>query len=207
MMLFGLAGMEAIWLPLVIFFAELTVVTLGTIRIVFVSRGMKKIAPAIGFFEIVIWLFAMSQIMRNLTDVSCYVAFAAGFTVGSYLGILIPEKLALGTMVVRIITKRDATNLIDRLRSANFGVTAVDGQGATGAVQIIFTVVKRKELPAVVGLIHAFDAATFYSVDELQMASHGVFPGTKPARLIEIMRSRTPVLARSSVDEPTAQAA
>lgn len=182
----GTVETAAPWLPVVIFFAELFVVTLGTIRIVFVSRGMKLLAPAIGFFEIIIWLFAISQIMRNLTSVPCYAAFAGGFTVGSYLGILIPEKLALGTMVVRIITKRDAGALLDQLRAANFGVTCVDGQGATGPVQIVFTVVKRKELRMVVKIIHEFDGSTFYSVDELQMASHGVFPGGKSPQCIEI---------------------
>ncbi|MGE0610333.1 MAG: DUF2179 domain-containing protein [Pirellulales bacterium] len=209
MMLLGLAGPQGFWLPLVIFFAELTVVTLGTIRIIFVSRGMKRIAPAIGFFEIVIWLFAMSQIMRNLTEISCYMAFAGGFTVGSYLGILIPEKLALGTMVVRIITKRDAAGLIANLRSANFGVTAVNGHGATGPVQIVFTIVKRKELHAVVALIHQFDTAAFYSVDELQMASHGVFPRTRsvPTRVFEMAPPRSPALVHAAVDVPPAQAA
>ena len=38
-------------LPLVIFVAELCVVTVGTLRIIFVARGHKFVAPALGFLR------------------------------------------------------------------------------------------------------------------------------------------------------------
>jgi uncharacterized protein YebE (UPF0316 family) len=184
-------------LPLLIFLAEMTVVTLGTIRIIFVSRGMKFLAPMLGFFEIMIWLFAIGQIMQNLSNASCYMAFAGGFTAGNFLGILVEKRLALGTLVVRIITNRDATELIDGLKSAGYGVTRIDGQGATGAVQVVFTVIKRRELENVVAIIEGFDPRAFYSVDDLQSASKGVFPAEKagarallpgPLRLVRVAK-------------------
>jgi uncharacterized protein YebE (UPF0316 family) len=172
-------SVQAWLLPLVVFVAEMLVVTIGTVRIIFVSRGMKVLAPLLGFFEVLIWLFAISQIMQNLTNPACYVAFAGGFTLGNFLGILIEGKLAMGTSVVRIITHRDAGELVANLRAASYGVTCVDGEGATGPVQIVFTVVKRKEVGVVVAIIHRFDPKAFYSVDELQSASRGIFPGGK----------------------------
>jgi uncharacterized protein YebE (UPF0316 family) len=184
-------------LPLVIFLAEMLVVAIGTVRIIFVARGMKYLAPLLGFFEVLIWLFAISQIMQNLTNASCYVAFAGGFTLGNFLGILIERKLAIGTSVVRIITHRDAAELIENLRAAHFGVTRVDGQGATGPVQVVFTVVKRKEVAAVAAIIHRFDPKTFYSVDELQSASQGIFPGGKPR--LSVLAKRT--VGSGRVDE------
>ena len=74
-------------MPLFIFLAEVCVVTLGTLRIIFVARGQKLLAPLLGFFEVFIWLLAISQIMQNLSDWSCFVAFALGFTLGNFLGI------------------------------------------------------------------------------------------------------------------------
>ena len=91
-------------LPLLIFFAELIVVTISTVRIIFVSRGRKYLAPVLGFFEITIWLFAIGQIMQNLSDLGCFVAFAGGFTVGNFLGVLIEQRLAIGHAVVRLVT-------------------------------------------------------------------------------------------------------
>jgi len=166
-------------LPFVIFVAEVAVVTIGTLRIIFVARGQKVVAPILGFFEILIWLFAISQIMQNLSDWSCFVAFALGFTLGNYLGIIIEKRLALGTVIVRIITHRDASALIDQLRAADFGVTCVDGEGATGKVQIVMTVVKRAQLPLVIDLIESLHPAAFYAVDDLQSTNEGIFPEAK----------------------------
>jgi uncharacterized protein YebE (UPF0316 family) len=172
-----IASGSSTWLvPLLIFLAEMSVVTLGTLRIIFISRGMRYLAPLLGFFEIMIWLFAISQIMQNLSNVACFLAFAGGFTLGNFLGIFIENKLAIGTLVVRIISRRDASDLIDSLRAANYGVTCVDAQGATGPVKIIFSVIKRKELANVVARIERFHPKAFYSVDELQSAAEGVFP-------------------------------
>ena len=168
--------MPAFLIPFLIFLAEVCVVTFGTLRIIFVARGHKYLAPLLGFFEILLWLLAIREIMQNLSNWECFVAFALGFTLGSFLGILIEKLLALGTVIVRLITHRDAGDLVEQLRAANFGVTVVDGQGATGKVQIVLTVVKRKQLPAVVALIENHHPNAFYAVDDLQVASEGIFP-------------------------------
>ena len=166
-------------LPLLVFVAELCVVTLATMKTIFVSRGMKTLAPLLGFFEVSIWLFAIGQIMQNLTNLGCYLGFAGGFTLGNYLGVVLEKRLALGTVVVRIISNRQTGDLIERLKRAGYGVTSIDAQGAVGPVKIVFTIIKRKELANVVALIVAFDPSVFYSVDELQKAAAGIFPAGK----------------------------
>jgi uncharacterized protein YebE (UPF0316 family) len=172
----------SLYLPLLIFFAELCVVTLSTMRIIFLSRGMKTIASTLGFFEISIWLFAIGQIMQNLSDVGCYLGFAAGFTCGNFLGVIIEKKLAIGTLVVRIITHRDAAGLVSGLQRGRYGVTSLNAEGATGPVKVIFTVIQRKQLSNVVAIIQACQPSAFYSVEEVQSAESGIFP-VSPARL------------------------
>ena len=166
-------------LPLLVFVAELCVVTLGTIKIIFVARGMKVLAPVLGFFEVSIWLFAIGQILQNLSDLGLSFAFAGGFTAGNFLGVLIEKKLALGSVVVRVITARNVTDLISGLQAAEHGVTTIDAQGGTGPVKIVFTIVRRKELDSVVGIIKGFDPNAFYSVDDLQSLQAGIFPVAK----------------------------
>src|SRR5690348_11244790 len=133
------------------------VVTISTMRTIFVSRGSRVLAPVLGFFEVSIWLFAIGEVMKNLNNPSCYVAFAGGFTLGNFLGVLLEAKLAIGSAVVRIITRKDAAELIDRLRASDYGVTSIDAQGGTGPVQVVLTVVKRKELDNVLAIIKGFD--------------------------------------------------
>lgn len=166
-------------LPLLIFISRVFDVTFGTLRIIFISKGKKFLAPFFGFFEIMIWLFAIGQVMQNLTNVNYYVAYAGGFAMGNYVGIYIEEKMAIGTLVVRIITKKDASDLIESLKSRNYGITIVDAQGATGSVKLIFTVIKRVDVNEVVGMIKHFNPKAFYSIEEVRGASEGVFPSRK----------------------------
>lgn len=172
---FGLESLGNL-LPLAIFLAEMMVVTLGTLRVVAISRGSKVLAAMLGLVEISIWLFAIGQIMQNLNNPLCYLAFAAGFTLGNYLGLWIEEKLALGHLIVRVITRRDAIPLLSMLRAGNHGVTHFDGHGATGPVHLIFTVIARKMLPDVIRIIKEFDPKAFYSIDGVQKAAAGIFP-------------------------------
>jgi uncharacterized protein YebE (UPF0316 family) len=173
-------------LPVVIFLAEMCVVTLSTMRVIFIARGRKLLAPFLGFFEIVIWLFAIGQIMQNLSDVSCYVAFAAGFTLGNFLGVLLENKLAIGNSIIHITTRKDPRPLVEDLKLEEYGVTVIDARGTTGPVQIVYTVVKRKELSKVVAIIKRFDAKAFYSVNDLQSAAEGVFPRSRPRGVVPL---------------------
>jgi hypothetical protein len=77
--------------PALIFLARMADVTLGTLRIIMVSRGLKNIAPIVGFFEVIIWLLAIRQIMMNLTEVSYFLAYASGFAAGNYVGMWFEE--------------------------------------------------------------------------------------------------------------------
>jgi uncharacterized protein YebE (UPF0316 family) len=169
-------------LPLLVFCAELAVVTIGTVRIIFVARGRKFLAPLLGFFEVTIWLFAIGQIMQNLSDLNCYLAFALGFTMGNFLGVLIEKRLAIGSVVVQITTNKDAGELIAGLRTAEFGVTSMDAHGATGPVQVVFTVIRRRDLEQVTAIIRDFDPQAFYAVNDLQAAAAGISPSAKGGR-------------------------
>ncbi len=163
-------------LPLLIFAARVSDMTLDTIRIIFVSRGMKFLAPFFGFFEILIWLFAIGQIMQNLTNITYYLAYACGFATGVFVGISIEEKLAMGTVAVRVITKKEPTKLVENIKSKGYGVTSFDGQGATGQVKLVYTAIRRKDVDNVVGIIKKYNPKAFYCIEEIRLANEGIFP-------------------------------
>jgi uncharacterized protein YebE (UPF0316 family) len=167
---------EWVILPLLIFSARICDVTMGTIRVIFISKGIRYLAPLIGFFEVIIWLLAIGQVMNNLTNAACYIAYGAGFAAGTYAGMLIEEKISLGLTSVRIITNEDPAGLVRYLRSQNYGVTVVDGKGAAGQVKIIFSIIRRQDLPRVVDTIKTFNPGAFYSVEDVKSVSEGVFP-------------------------------
>ncbi len=171
-------------IPLLIFFARLIDVSLATMRHILVGKGMKHIVPFLGFFEVLIWLLAITQVMQNLTNVVCYVAWAAGFSTGTYLGMVIEEKIALGYQMVRIITNQQSEELIEELKKQGHGVTVVPAQGAMGPVKMVFTVVKRKDVNAVIKQIREFNPQSFFSVEDIRNTSAGVFSNNGSARVI-----------------------
>ena len=166
-------------IPLLIALARIVDVTLGTIRIIYISRGMKMLAPIFGFFEILIWLMAIGQIMQNLSNPVYYLAYAFGFSVGNLVGIFIEERLAVGRVILRIITQRDATQLVSHLRSAGYGVTTVDAEGAQGPVKLIFTIIDREKIKAVVDSVQTYNPRAFYSIEDVRSVREGIFPPTR----------------------------
>ena len=162
-------------LPLLIFISRLGDVTMATLRHIFISKGLKKIVPILGFFEVLIWLIAMRQVFSHLDNVACFIAWAAGFSAGTYLGMYIEERLAIGTQIIRIITAEDITPLIDILKKRNQGITIVDGHGAVGPVKLIFTIVKRTNKAKVIELIRIYTPKAFYSIEDVKGSERGIF--------------------------------
>jgi uncharacterized protein YebE (UPF0316 family) len=167
-----------IWviLPLFIFLARVVDVSLGTLRIIFVSKGLKYLAPIIGFFEVIIWLFAIRVIMQNLNNFMCYLAYGAGFAAGNFIGILIENKISVGRAGLRIITRKDASELIKALREKGFGVTNIDAQGGDGNVSVIYMVIRRCDFEDVTNLINKFNPKAFYTLEDVRFVSEGTFP-------------------------------
>lgn len=169
-------------IPVLIFLARIVDVTLGTLRIVFISKGDKTIAPILGFVEVLIWLIAITQVMQNLSNVASYLAWALGFAAGNFLGLRIEQKLALGQMVVRVITVESADALISRLAGRGYRLTSVDAKGTRGKVNLLFMIVKRKKLQEVIGIIRDYNPHAFYSIEDVRSVSDTDIPTEEVGR-------------------------
>jgi uncharacterized protein YebE (UPF0316 family) len=170
-------------LPLLIFLARIGDVSIGTMRLIFVAKGFKAWAPILGFFEVIIWILAISQIMQHLNNPICYIAYGGGFAMGNYIGMVLEEKLSIGTVIIRIIPKTDSTDLINYLKSQNYGLTIMDGEGSAGKVKIIFSTISRQDIPHFIGMINDYNPNSFYTIEDVKMASEGIFkknPGGNP---------------------------
>ena len=162
-------------LPLLIFFFRIIDQSIGTLRLIFAAKGLKNLAPVFAFFESFIWLVAIGQIMKHLDNIYCYLAFAGGYSAGNYFGILLEEKLSIGTVVIRVIPKMDTTDLIQHLRAENYGVTVVPVDGMMGPTKMLFTTIRRKEAPYVIDIIKKHNPTAFYTIDEVKVVSGGYF--------------------------------
>jgi uncharacterized protein YebE (UPF0316 family) len=170
-------------LPLLIFFFRICDVSLGTIRVIFIAKGLKYIAPVIGFFEVIIWLLAIGQVMNNVTNIASYIAYGGGFAAGTLLGMAVEERLSLGTVFVRVISNEEVSGLVSWLRERSYGVTVADGEGSKGKVKIILSVINRHDLDEVIRGIHRFLPRAFYSIEEVKSVDEGIFPHKRSSLL------------------------
>jgi uncharacterized protein YebE (UPF0316 family) len=162
-------------MPLLIFMARICDVSIGTMRIIFVSKGNRKIAPILGFFEVLIWIIAISKIMQNLDNYFNYVAYAAGFATGNFVGMIIEEKLAMGIQMIRIFTSENGMDLVKTLNSNGFGATTIEAHGAKEKVYLVFSIVHRNELEKVLDVINEFNPRAFFTIEDVKIVNEGIF--------------------------------
>jgi uncharacterized protein YebE (UPF0316 family) len=168
---------QLVVVPFLIFCARVTDVSLGTMRTVFVAQGTRVAAAVLGFFEILIWLTVITYIFQNLSGVFTYLAYAAGFSAGNYVGLWLEERMAWGLLSVTTITGEDANALIDHLKKERFGLTTVSARGARGRVRLILTIIRRRNLKHLKSIIEEFNPNAFISIQPVKAVSKGISNG------------------------------
>jgi len=165
----------SIVLPLFIFFARIIDVSLGTIRIILVSKGYKNQASILSFIEIFIWIIVISRIIQHIDQWINYFAYAGGFAVGNYVGMLIEERMTLGHELIRIITRMNPSNLTAALRKEGFGITVLKGNGMEGEVGVIYVIIRRSHLRRVRELIGQYNPQALYTIEDIRYVSRPIF--------------------------------
>jgi uncharacterized protein YebE (UPF0316 family) len=177
-------------LPLLIFLARIGDVSMETIRVIYISRGIKFLAPIIAFFEIIIWLLAMEVVMSDLSNIANFFAYAFGFATGTYVGLVIEEKLSIGMVIMRIVTTDESNEEIAAfLEAENFGVTSMDAKGARGNVKLLLTLVNRADVPRITSHIQTTNPNAFFSIEDVRYVNQGVFRPKKPNAITDLYHS------------------
>ena len=155
---------------LLIIAARVTDVALGTLRTVFVVQGRSAASWALGFFEILIWVFAVSRVIANLDQPAYAVSYAFGYATGNYVGIVMERWLALGDQVVRVFTHK-GPKIAAQLRKEGFRVTAFPATGRDGPLEMLFIEIPRKKTQDIVLFSRKTDPTCFYIIDDIRQAS------------------------------------
>ena len=148
-------------------------VALGTVRMILIGRGQRKIAPLLGFVESTIWVFAISQVMTNLDNIFSILGYSGGFAAGTLVGMWIEDKLALGYVGINIVSMTHGSEIVEKLRQADFGVTELVGKGQSGLITMITSIVRRKDIKDVFRLVNQVDPRSFISVDDMAVVKRG----------------------------------
>lgn len=161
----------ASYVPIFIFFARILDVSMGTLRIMFVSKGFRGKATMLGFVEVLIWIVIVAQIFSNLDNWMNYVAFAGGFATGNFIGMTIEQRMKMGVQIFRIIVGENSKGLTEALKESDFRITSINGEGIFGPVKVIFTVAKRKRWKELSEILNEYAPNAFYSVEDVKHVS------------------------------------
>jgi uncharacterized protein YebE (UPF0316 family) len=153
-----------VWLLcVVIFILRICDVTLGTVRTVSIVKGYLTLAVVLGFFEVMIWILAVSQVIWRINEsIFLALAFAGGFAAGNAVGILVERRLAMGTSVVRILSSNHGTEIAEAVRDEGHDVVVFDGVGADGPVTLVYAVAPRRIAPKMLQRARSIDPALLY---------------------------------------------
>jgi uncharacterized protein YebE (UPF0316 family) len=126
----------------------------------------------------------MEVVMRDLANIANFLAFALGFAMGTYVGLIIEEKLSIGMVILRIITTENSNDeIVSFMRSENYGITTMDATGARGNVRMIFSLVNRRDVSFITEHIRAINPHAFFSIEDVRYVNEGIFRPKKPNRI------------------------
>ncbi len=170
------------WGALLIFVARIVDVSLDTMRVLFTVRGKRGIAGVLGFFQALIWIFAVGTAISHLDSFLHVLAYAGGYSAGTMAGITFERFVAYGVAQVRIVTRVGGDALADALRDLGFGVTSSVGEGRAGSVQVLHTIIQRSQVDDVLEVVDRFGPVAMVTVEEPR-AVRGGFVDTREWRV------------------------
>ncbi len=155
---------DAILGAFVIMLMRICDVSIGTIRTILIVQGKKYLAGAAGFFEVLIWVFAIRFIFQHLDNYANLFGYALGFGLGNVIGIAIEQKIGFGFVQVNIISKHYTDQIANKLRGLKYGVTILPAEGGSGGVSIVVVITARKYQKRLIHLIEEIDKDAFITV-------------------------------------------
>lgn len=158
---------------LLIFCLRLTDVSMGTVRVIMVTRGMRKWAALLGFVEVSIWVVAISRVLGSINTIWNVIGYAGGFACGTLAGMWIEGKLALGHVEVHVVSMTKGQAIADKIRSAGYGATLLEAQGKAGPVYMVNVVAPRRQAREILRLVNEIDARSFVTIEEARQVVRG----------------------------------
>ena len=180
-MTFEINGMTAL-LGFFIFLSRLGDVALGTLRTISIIQGRRWMAFWLGFFEVTIWLIVISTVINKIQEIPVLgVCYALGFASGNIVGIKIESWLAMGHIILRVISREHFQLLTQSIREQGFAVTVFHGEGRSGSVAELYIVCRRRDLNLLLRLVHQIEPKAFYVTEQVGAVSKIYRPFMQPA--------------------------
>jgi uncharacterized protein YebE (UPF0316 family) len=160
---------DPLYACLFVFFARITDVSMATFRTILIVRGARFRAALIGFFEVIVWVLAASQVLGRLDRWYLLLSYACGFSTGNIVGVWLESKLAIGVEMVRVISRSSSYRLPERLREQGWSVTRLAAEGDSGSpIEVLLIVEARRRMPILLRAIRAIDPEAIWTINDVK---------------------------------------
>ena len=167
--------LNTLFTGLFIFVARIADVSLGTVRIIVTVQGRSVIAFLLGICELLIWITVVSTVIYKFQDQPILALFYAfGYATGNVVGINLERRLALGFIILRVITRTAGKPLADCIRAMGQPVTVFRGEGMRGPVDELYIACRRRDLNRILAVVKKEDPDAFYITEMARDVSNGV---------------------------------
>jgi uncharacterized protein YebE (UPF0316 family) len=156
-----------------IFLLRVMDMSLDTLRVLVVMRGRKGIAWVLGFFQALIFVLAISSVLKNLDNPLNVIGYAAGFATGNVVGMWIEERLAIGHVHLNVVSSRLGAAITERLRAEGYAVTEIPARGKDGMVALLNISVLRKNVMDVHKIVNQVDPSAFITAEDVRPVRRG----------------------------------
>ena len=167
--------MEPVFAGLFVFAMRVTDMSLDTLRLLFVMRGRKFLAGGIGVIQAIVFILAVSTVLKGPLEPLTVMGYALGFGAGVVIGIVAEQRLALGHMMLRVYSPSSGAAIAEALRSAGFAVTEFTAHGRDGEITVINSAIARRDTARAQGITKQIDPGAFITVDDIQPLQRGYF--------------------------------
>ena len=163
-----------------IFCARLIDVSLGTFRTINTVKGRDLVAASIGLIEITVWFLIVKEALNTANNsIWIVVAYALGFSVGTYIGGKISKRFIKSNLEVQVILSSKDDNIVNKIRKEGYGVTAIAVKGNKNEKYMLYIQIKNHSFEHLKYIIKKLDKKAFIVVNETKYVENGYFNITK----------------------------
>jgi uncharacterized protein YebE (UPF0316 family) len=156
-----------------IFVLRIVGITLSTLQTLMMVQSRRWLAMALGMISALVYVLALGKVVNDLSNPWYVGAYCLGFGGGTWLGMLVDSRLAMGFADVRIISSERGLPIADHVRAAGYGATTIRAHGRDGVVTIVETIAPRKSLNAILAQVRHVDPNAVVAVDDARQVQHG----------------------------------
>lgn len=165
---------DSAFFPLFVFAMRIAESTLGTVRLIFLTRDWRWAAMALAFIEALIFALATAGVIATLSQSAFnLLAYCLGYAAGSYLGMVLEARFVTSYVTVRLVSRNGDSDLAGLIRQQGHGVTVVEGLGGSGEVKLLHSVIRRQDVEPLLKAVHQAFPRTFVTLEEARAVHQG----------------------------------